>query len=111
MHFFRQAGAVSVVFAFAAANPISSRLAGGQHSFIVYQTVPKSAAVSSAYRRYNATFPYRIKSVAAIDDTTAEAVPDSFELEYLTLVTIGGQDVHLDFDTGSTGMYVKPEAE
>jgi aspergillopepsin I len=61
------------------------------------------AALAKALGKYNAPLPSAIV-VAASDDGTVIATPDQGDEEYLCPVTIGGQTLNLDFDTGSADL-------
>ncbi|KAL9611422.1 MAG: hypothetical protein Q9167_003928 [Letrouitia subvulpina] len=103
-------GVASALLAFAAANPIDIRAAKGD--FIVHQTVRKPfiksgpAALLSTYSKYNATPPEDVVKAAAANDGTVTTTPEEYDSEYLTPVTIGGQTLNLDFDTGSSDLWV-----
>jgi aspergillopepsin I len=56
------------------------------------------------YIKYNITVPTDVKAAAA--DGTVGAIPEPFDSQYLSPVTIGGQTLNLDFDTGSSDLYV-----
>ncbi|KAI4164493.1 MAG: hypothetical protein LQ342_001806 [Letrouitia transgressa] len=109
MHFV-DLGVALALLAFAAANPIDIRAAKGD--FIVHQTVRKPfiksgpAALLSTYGKYNATPPEDVVKAAVANDGTVTTTPEQYDSEYLTPVTIGGQTLNLDFDTGSSDLWV-----
>ncbi|KAL9030374.1 MAG: hypothetical protein Q9196_001505, partial [Gyalolechia fulgens] len=94
------------ILAFAAASPIE--LQPRSKDFIIHQSVRKPfiksgpAAVLSVYGKYNATAPEDVIKAAAANDGTVSANPEQYDSQYLTPVTIGGQTLNLDFDTGSS---------
>ncbi|KAL8775619.1 MAG: hypothetical protein Q9209_000115 [Squamulea sp. 1 TL-2023] len=108
MRFLAGLSAASALFSFAAATPIEPR-AG---NFIVHQTVPKpfkksgAAAMLSTYGKFNASAPEDVIKAAAINDGTVSANPTQYDSEYVSPVTIGGQILNLDFDTGSSDLWV-----
>ncbi|KAL8865535.1 MAG: hypothetical protein Q9174_006833, partial [Haloplaca sp. 1 TL-2023] len=79
-------------------------------NFIVHQRkgrhLKKSGprAVLSTYAKYNVPPPKDVIRAAANNDGTVSATPEIYDSEYLTPVTIGGQVVNLDFDTGSSDL-------
>ena len=101
--------AVSALLASAAATPIE--LQPRAKDFQVHQTVRKPfrksgpQAVLSTYGKYNATAPDDVVRAAAANDGTVTTTPEQYDSEYLTPVTIGGQTLNLDFDTGSSDLY------
>lgn len=98
--------AASALFTFAAASPLVPRA----KDFIVHQSVAKPfkksgpAAVLSTYAKYHATAPEDVVNAAAANDGTVTTNPTQYDSEYLTPVTIGGQTLNLDFDTGSSDL-------
>ena len=83
---------------------------GPKVAFSVPQTIPKAfvksgpAALASTYSKYNKKIPISVKSAAHNNDGTVSANPEEYDSEYLSPVTIGGQTVNLDFDTGSADL-------
>ena len=81
-------------------------------AFTVDQTVAKSfilsgpASVAKVYAKYGAEAPSDVTSAAANNDGTVPANPEQYDSEYLCPVTIGGQTLNLDFDTGSSDLSV-----
>lgn len=75
-----------------------------------------TAAMLKAYRKWNLT-PTKPVSESFLSellagvlskrqDGSVTASPDENNVEYLVPVTIGGQELQLDFDTGSADLYV-----
>lgn len=83
-------------------------------AFTVDQTVAKSfiksgpAALAATYAKFGKQAPANITAAAANNDGTVAADPTQYDSEYLCPVTIGGQTLNLDFDTGSSDLYVFP---
>ena len=79
-------------------------------AFRVDQTVAKSrilsgpAALAKVYGKYGKAAPADVKAAAASNDGTVPANPEQYDSEYLSPVTIGGQTLNLDFDTGSSDL-------
>ncbi|KAI4178204.1 MAG: hypothetical protein L6R41_008491, partial [Letrouitia leprolyta] len=109
MRFIEGSIAASALLASVAASPIE--LQPRAKDFIVHQTVRKPlksgpAAVLSVYGKYNATAPSDVIKAAAANDGTVSANPEQYDSQYLSPVTIGGQTLNLDFDTGSSDLWV-----
>ncbi|MCJ1465744.1 Type I transmembrane sorting receptor [Pseudocyphellaria aurata] len=110
MRFTRQLSAASALLALVSASPFERR--DIKKEFTIEQTVPKPfvpsgpAAVLSTYNKFNVPAPEDVVAAAAANDGTAPASPTAFDSQYLTPVTIGGQTVNLDFDTGSADLWV-----
>jgi aspergillopepsin I len=99
------------LFALAQAAPTEKRNTGFSVTqiFKPRSTRPNVAAIyAHAYRNYNAKVPSHLASLAAGNDGSAVATPEENDFEYLTPVTIGGQTLNLDFDTGSSDLFVPP---
>lgn len=83
-------------------------------------TVPRSTprrtqrdgplALAKVYRKFSKPMPEILANSAPIRATSVEgdvsANPEQFDSEYLCPVTIGGQTLNLDFDTGSADLWV-----
>ncbi|KAL8963707.1 MAG: hypothetical protein Q9183_004980, partial [Haloplaca sp. 2 TL-2023] len=109
MHFAEVLMVAATFYLLAAATPIELR--PRNKNFIVHQQTRKPLkksgprAVLSTYAKYNVTAPEDVIRAAANNDGTVSATPEIFDSEYLTPVTIGGQVVNLDFDTGSSDLW------
>ncbi|KAL9598616.1 MAG: hypothetical protein Q9219_004361 [cf. Caloplaca sp. 3 TL-2023] len=110
MRFLSNLAAVSAILASATATPVDKRVI--KKDFTVHQTVPKSkirsgpAAVAATFYKYGKQPPASIKQAAANNDGSVTTTPTEYDSEYLTPVTIGGQQLNLDFDTGSSDLWV-----
>jgi len=58
------------------------------------------------YMKYGKAPPANVKTAVASSSSsgTVAASPEQYDSEYLSPVTIGGQTLHLDFDTGSSDL-------
>ena len=107
---FQQLSAASALLTIVAATPIEIR--DTKAAFTVPQTVEKPfilsgpVALASLYGKYGKTPPADVKAAAASNDGTVSANPEEFDSQYLSPVNIGGQTLNLDFDTGSSDLYV-----
>lgn len=88
------------------AGPIEKR----GSTFTIHQNVAKSSyksgaqALANVYGKYGKAVPDNVAAAAANNDGTVTATPQQYDSEYLCPVTIGGQTVNLDFDTGSSDL-------
>ena len=78
-------------------------------AFTLEQSVPKPflpgpAQLMRAYQKFGADVPASV--AAAASDGSVTATPEQYDSEYLCPVTIGGQTLNLDFDTGSADLWV-----
>lgn len=107
MRFIENVAAVSALTALAAGSPVEKR----KSAFTVHQSVRKPfiksgpAAVAAVYVKYGKTVPVDVAQAAASNDGTVTTTPEQYDSEYLTPVTIGGQTLNLDFDTGSSDLW------
>ena len=126
MHLLQQVAAASALASVVAAAPypITSKRSGnvtGAARFTVPQGPPKlqgkkiagPIALARTYGKYaklGATAPAVVNAAASkaagTDDGTVVASPEQYDQAYLESVTIGGQTLNLDFDTGSSDLYV-----
>ncbi|KAG8528086.1 uncharacterized protein KY384_007002 [Bacidia gigantensis] len=94
----------------AAATPVEFR--NTRAAFTVPQSVKKPfvktgpAALAALYRKYNKVAPHAVKTAATNVKGTVPASPEDYDSEYLSTVSIGGQTVNLNFDTGSSDLWV-----
>lgn len=109
MHF--RIGAVSALVTLASAIPADySPVEKRGVAFTVDQTVAKPfilsgpASLAKAYAKYGKNAPADVTAAAANNDGTVTASPEQYDSEYLCPVTIGGQTLNLDFDTGSSDL-------
>jgi aspergillopepsin I len=91
------------VVSFASATPIRR----AKQAFTVHEDVPKpftagSVLLLNTYQKFGVVCPPDIKAAAA--DGSVTATPEQYDSEYLCPVTIGGQTLNLDFDTGSADL-------
>lgn len=109
MRFYQSASAASTLLALAAASPIELEPRGSA-TFSIQQSVRKPvllsgpAQLASTYTKYKKAAPEDVKAAAAANDGTVTASPEEYDSEYLCPVTIGGQTLNLDFDTGSSDL-------
>ena len=109
MRFIANLGAASAILALTAtASPVDKRII--KKDFSVKQTVAKPsiksgpAAVAATFLKYGKKVPANVKAAAASNDGSVTTNPTQYDSEYLTPVTIGGQQLTLDFDTGSSDL-------
>ncbi|KAI4271168.1 MAG: hypothetical protein LQ337_006203 [Flavoplaca oasis] len=110
MHLFEGLATTSTLFVFVATSPVNLQPRAG--NFIVHQTVPKPfkksgpAEILSTYGKYNASAPENVVNAAYANDGIVLADPTRYDIEYLSPVTIGGQTLTVNFDTGSSDFWV-----
>lgn len=112
MRFLGQLSAAAwVLSSLAAASPIELiEIRDLKKVFTVHQSVPKPfiqsgpAAVLSTYKKFLKPAPHDVVVAAAANDGVVSASPTEYDSQYLTPVSIGGQTVNLDIDTGSADL-------
>jgi len=111
MHF-SKLGAASALVALTSASPVDYEpLEKRGVAFKLDQSIPKPlmsgpSAMLYTYNKFKAAAPADVVSAAANNDGTVTATPEEYDSEYLCPVTIGGQTLNLDFDTGSSDLWV-----
>ncbi|KAL8896820.1 MAG: hypothetical protein Q9207_007524 [Kuettlingeria erythrocarpa] len=105
MRFLEKVGALSAVIALASSTPIEKKEI--KKNFSVHQTIPKPvlsgpALVAKTFYKFGKEPPANVKEAAANNDGSVVTTPTQYDSQYLTPVTIGGQQLNLDFDTGSS---------
>lgn len=113
MHFIAKIGVASIVSNIASAIPADySPVEKRGLAFRVDETVAKSfilsgpASVAKVYGKYSKKAPTDVTAAAANNDGTVTASPEQYDSEYLCPVSVGGQILNLDFDTGSSDLSV-----
>ena len=98
-----------MVTSLAAGNPFDFR--DSKAAFTVSQSVRKPVirsgpvALAALYSKYNKEAPGEVKTAAASDgSSTVRAAPEQYDSEYLSSVSIGGQILNLDLDSGSSDL-------
>lgn len=110
MRFTENIAAASALFAVASASPLVDKRLKVNKDFTVRQSVRKPSiqsgpsAYASVFAKYGKEAPAVVKAAAANNDGSVTTTPTQFDSEYLTPVTIGGQKLTLDFDTGSSDL-------
>lgn len=108
MGFIKTLGAASALISCVSAVPLDLEKRGA--AFRLDQTVQKPFILSGptlmakTYAKYGKAVPAVIAAAAANNDGTVTATPEEYDAEYLCPVTIGGQSLNLDFDTGSSDL-------
>ncbi|CAF9938285.1 Type I transmembrane sorting receptor [Imshaugia aleurites] len=126
MHLLQQVATASAFASIVAAAPYpmipkrSSNVTGAA-KFTVPQGPPKLqgkkiagpialARVYGKYARIGANAPAQVNAAASkaagTNDGTVVASPEQYDQAYLESVTVGGQTLNLDFDTGSSDLWV-----
>lgn len=98
---------VGALASLALAVPVSQ--IGTKKGYTITGSVPKPlppAAVQYAnvFAKYGMTAPQPVLDAAALRNGSVVASPEASDVAYLCPVTIGGQTLNLDFDTGSADL-------
>ena len=95
------------IVSLASATPIRR----AKQAITIHQDVPKPftpgpVSLLKTYQKFGADCPADVQSAAAAAaaDGSVTATPEQYDSEYLCPVTIGGQTLNLDFDTGSADL-------
>lgn len=111
MHSFGTVLAAGALASLALAKPIPQTMTtkkGYTVTGTVAKPLPKpQVQLANAYRKYGAPVPdYGVAPAAATQSGSVPAIPSEQDVFYLCEVTIGGQKLNLDFDTGSADLWV-----
>ena len=122
MRLLEQICAVSALVSLVTAAPTHEKRGtsvAGKKSFTIPQGQPKLpgkkiagpialARVYGKYAKIGASAPAKVNdaasAAAAADDGTVTANPEQYDQAYLEEVSVGGQTLNLDFDTGSSDL-------
>lgn len=108
MRFIESLSAASAILAVVAASPVEKPVI--KKNFSVQQTTPKptlksgAAAVAATFYKYGKQPPADVKAAATANDGSVTTSPTQYDSQYLTPITVGGQQLTLDFDTGSSDL-------
>ncbi|CAD0106417.1 unnamed protein product [Aureobasidium uvarum] len=86
----------------------------GKKTFTVQQVLAKkqemlapALSMLNTYAKFSATPPTQLKAAgAAIQAGTVQATPQNYDMSYLCPVSVGGQMLNLNFDSGSADLWV-----
>lgn len=110
MRFIHELSTAAAFSTLIAAVPFPLEPRQAKAAFIVEQNVAKPfilsgpAQMAQVYAKYGKPMPEMIKLAAANNDGTVITSPTEYDSQYLTPVSIGGQTLNLDFDTGSSDL-------
>ena len=103
-----QLTAAAALLGLASASPV-------KNGFTVHQVVNRPGVkmsgpyqMAKTYAKFGKPVPDHVAAAAAISTGTVAADPEQYDSEYLEAVSIGtpAQTLNLDFDTGSSDLYV-----
>ncbi|KAL6716119.1 hypothetical protein ACLMJK_005685 [Lecanora helva] len=121
MRLLEQITAASALVALVTAAPTQEKRAtsvAGKKAFTIPQGQPRlpgkkiagPIALARVYGKYSKSAPAVVNqaasAAAAADDGTVTANPEQYDQAYLEQVSVGGQTLNLDFDTGSSDLWV-----
>ena len=103
---FYQVSVAAALLTLSAAAPTTKRSGFSVHQVVKNPGIIKSgpAAMAAPFIKYGKTMPPAVALAAATSDGTVTATPTEYDSEYLCPVTIGGETLQLDFDTGSSDL-------
>lgn len=109
MHSFVTLLTTTALVSLAVAKPVPVELPRQTKTFSLVQSVAKPfqagpVALKKVLQKYKVSVPGNIAAAAETGSVTAS--PEQYDAVYLCPVTIGGQTLNLDFDTGSADLYV-----
>lgn len=91
------------IVSLASATPIRrAKQAFTVHEGVAKLFTPGPVQLWKTYQKFGAAIPPDV--LAAATDGSVTATPEQYDAEYLCPVTIGGQTLNLDFDTGSADL-------
>ncbi|MCJ1376562.1 Type I transmembrane sorting receptor [Loxospora ochrophaea] len=67
---------------------------------------PGPKALANAYTKFGGTMPSEVAAAAAAASGSVVATPEEYDSEYLCPVKVGSDTLNLDFDTGSSDLWV-----
>lgn len=108
MGFLKSFGTASALISLVSAVPVDLEKRGA--AFRLDQTVQKPFILSGpslmakTYAKYGKAIPPVVAAAAANNDGTVTASPEEYDAEYLCPVSVGGQTLNMDFDTGSSDL-------
>jgi len=110
MHSFTSTLAAGVLLAsVAVAAPVQQTQTKRNTGYTITGTVAKPlpaypVQLANVYRKYGKAVPDNVAAAAASVSGSVPAIPEASDVAYLCEVTIGGQTLNLDFDTGSADL-------
>lgn len=107
MHSFSTLLVAGAIASTAFAKPLPQYGSTTKKGFTVTGSIPKARPApavqySNAFKKYGKQVPQIV--AAAISNGSVVATPEASDVAYLCPVTIGGETLNLDFDTGSADL-------
>lgn len=104
MFFLQHLNTAAILVLFVLASLIEGQ--DNSKSFTLHQRSRSSvksgpAPVLSMYHKFNKRAPENVQNAAAVRNGAVIASPSKFDQQFLTPITIGGQTLDLQLDTGS----------
>lgn len=102
---------VTLLVCLAAATPVQKRSFKVRARRTVMPRHPDAgaAAMAKAYRKFNFNMAglKRQNATAPSGTGLVSAVPEPNDAEFISATTVGGQQLNMDFDTGSSDLYAQ----